>query len=72
VLAINSADDERNPPDKGPMERELKRVKNARLLVLPASENTLGHSTASFAKFWKKDLQELLQSVPKAPIQRRT
>jgi homoserine acetyltransferase len=30
VLAINSADDERNPPETGIMERELKRVKNAR------------------------------------------
>jgi homoserine O-acetyltransferase/O-succinyltransferase len=65
VLAINSADDERNPPETGLMERALKRVKNARLLVIPTSEDTLGHSTAYFAKFWKKDLQELLQTAPK-------
>ena len=31
VLAINSADDERNPPETGIMDRELKRIKNARL-----------------------------------------
>ena len=30
VLAINSADDERNPPELGIMEREIKRVKNGR------------------------------------------
>lgn len=29
LLAINSADDERNPPETGVMERELKRLKNA-------------------------------------------
>jgi hypothetical protein len=33
VLAIDSADDERNPPETGIMERELKRVKNARLFL---------------------------------------
>ena len=47
------------------MERELKRVKNARLLVIPTSEDTLGHSTAYFARFWKTDLQELLRTTPK-------
>jgi homoserine O-acetyltransferase len=47
------------------MEREIKRVKNARLLVMPTSDDTLGHSTAYFAKFWKKDLQELLQTASK-------
>jgi homoserine O-acetyltransferase/O-succinyltransferase len=63
VLAINSADDERNPPETGIMERELKRIKNARLF-LPASEDTRGHLTTIFAKFWKRQLQEFLQTVP--------
>jgi hypothetical protein len=35
---ISSADDERNPPETGIMERELERVKNARLFLIPASE----------------------------------
>jgi hypothetical protein len=35
LLAINSADDERNPPETGIMERELKRVKNGRLAGWP-------------------------------------
>jgi hypothetical protein len=51
VLAINSADDERNPPETGIMERELKRVKNARLFLIPSSESTSGHLTTSLAKF---------------------
>jgi homoserine O-acetyltransferase len=65
VLAINSADDERNPPETGLMERELKRIKNARLVVIPNGDNTVGHSTASFAKFWKDELQDLLVTAPR-------
>ena len=64
VLAINSADDERNPPETGIMERELKRIRNARLFLIPASEDTRGHLTTIFAKFWKRQLQEFLQTVP--------
>jgi homoserine O-acetyltransferase len=66
LLAINSADDERNPPETGIMERELKRVKNARLFIIPASEDTRGHGTTGFAKFWKQPVQELLQAAPRA------
>jgi homoserine O-acetyltransferase len=65
VLAINSADDERNPPETGIMERELKRIKNARLYLIPASEETRGHSTTGFAKFWKQALQAFLAATPK-------
>jgi homoserine O-acetyltransferase/O-succinyltransferase len=66
VLAINVADDERNPPETGIMERELKRIKNARLLLIPASEATGGHgTTGSSAKWYTKELQELLQTAPK-------
>jgi homoserine O-acetyltransferase len=65
LLAINSADDERNPPETGIMERELKRVKNARLFIIPASEDTRGHGTTGFAKFWKQPVQELLQTAPR-------
>jgi homoserine O-acetyltransferase len=64
VLAINAADDERNPPETGLMEREMKRVKNGRLLLIPASEDTRGHATTAFAKFYAKDLAEFLQSAP--------
>src|SRR5262249_47392343 len=65
VLAVNSADDERNPPETGIMERELKRVKNARLFLIPASENTAGHLTTSMAKFWKQPLEKLLSESPR-------
>ena len=65
LLAINSADDERNPPETGIMERELKRVKNGRLYLIPASEETRGHSTTAMAKFWKQQVQELLLTAPR-------
>ena len=65
LLAINSADDERNPPETGIMERELKRVKNGTLYLIPASEETRGHGTTGMAKFWKQQLQEFLQTVPR-------
>jgi homoserine O-acetyltransferase len=64
LLAINSADDERNPPETGIMERELKRVKNGRLHLIPASEETRGHGTTGMARFYAKELREFLLAVP--------
>jgi homoserine O-acetyltransferase len=64
VLAINSADDERNPPETGVTEAALKRIKNAKLLLIPASEATRGHGTTAFAKFYAKELGEFLGKVP--------
>jgi len=60
VLAINSADDERNPPELGIMDREIKRVKNGRFYLVPASETTRGHGTTGDARHWKHLLPELL------------
>lgn len=65
MLAINSADDERNPPETEIMERELKRINNAQLFLIPASDETRGHLTTGFAKFWKQQLQGWLETVPK-------
>jgi homoserine O-acetyltransferase len=65
LLAINSADDERNPPETGVMERELQRVKNGKLYLIPASADTRGHGTTAQARFYKQQLQELLQWAPR-------
>jgi homoserine O-acetyltransferase len=65
LLAINAADDERNPPETGLMERALKRVKNGRLHLIAASEETRGHGTTGMAKFYKQQLQELLRTAPR-------
>jgi homoserine O-acetyltransferase len=50
VLAINAADDERNPPETGVTEAAMKSVKDSRLFVIPASTQTSGHSTTANAK----------------------
>ena len=47
------------------LEREIKRVKRGRFLLIPASGETAGHGTTGQAKWWKKELGELLQSAPK-------
>lgn len=65
LLAINSADDERNPPELGVMENALKRVKNGRALLIPGSDQTTGHGTTGQAKFWKHELAELLKMAPR-------
>ena len=65
LLLINSADDERNPPETGVTEAAMKRVKNGRLLLIPASEDTRGHGTTGMAKFYAKELQAFLQSAPR-------
>ncbi len=67
VLAINSADDERNPPETGIMTREMKRLKRGELLLIPASVDTRGHGTTAMAKFWKDKLAEVLAKAPKIP-----
>lgn len=64
LLASNSADDERNPPDTGILEQAMKRVKTGRLLLIPASADTRGHGTTALAKFWKRQLQDFLDTTP--------
>ena len=66
VLAINAADDERNPPETGVMQAAIKRIKNARLYLIPASTETRGHLTTGNAKFYKEQLRELLATAPHA------
>jgi homoserine O-acetyltransferase len=65
VLAINAADDERNPPETGVEVEALKRVKNAKLYLIPASDQTSGHATTGNAKFYKQQLEEFLQAAPR-------
>ncbi len=64
VLAINAADDERNPPETGVTDAAMKQVKNGKLYLIPASSETKGHLTTGDAKFYKQQLQELLQTAP--------
>jgi homoserine O-acetyltransferase len=64
LLAINSADDERNPPETGVTEAAIKQIKHGSLYLIPASTETRGHGTTGSAKFYKLQLEELLRSAP--------
>lgn len=64
VLAINSADDEINPPDLGIMERLIPRAPNARYVLIPAGPTTRGHGTHTQAAVWKGELARFLDALP--------
>ncbi|MGY3447336.1 homoserine O-acetyltransferase [Bradyrhizobium sp. USDA 4473] len=64
LLAINAADDERNPPETGVTEAAVKRIKNGNIYLIPASTETRGHLTTGDARFYARQLQELLQTAP--------
>ena len=66
LLAINAADDERNPVELGILEREIKRIKNARYYQIPASAETRGHGTSGDARWWKQLLPDLLNEASTA------
>jgi homoserine O-acetyltransferase len=64
VMWVNSADDFINPPDLGIAEREIKRVPKGRFVLLPASDQTHGHGTHTWAAVWQQYLGQLLESPP--------
>ena len=67
LYAINSADDEVNPPELGILEREIKRVKRGRFILIPTSDQTRGHGTHSMPVIWGKYLAELLEESQSLP-----
>jgi len=62
VMFVNSADDFINPPELGIAEREIKRVKKGRFVLIPISEQTRGHGTHTSAALWQQYLKELLDT----------
>ena len=61
VMFVNSADDFINPPDLWIAEREIRRVRRGRFVLLPASAETRGHGSHTWARLWKAHLLELLE-----------
>ena len=61
LLAINAADDERNPPETGVTLEAIKQLKHGKLYLIPASSETRGHGTTASAKFYKEQIEELLR-----------
>jgi homoserine O-acetyltransferase len=69
LFAVNSEDDEVNPPELRILEREIQKVPRGRFILIPTSDETRGHGTHTRAVVWKKYLVELLQiSEPHAVL----
>ncbi len=60
LYAVNTADDEVNPPELGILEREIKKVKKGRYILIPTGPNTHGHGSHSRPELWSTYLEELL------------
>jgi homoserine O-acetyltransferase len=67
VLWINSADDFINPPELGIAEKMVKRMPNARFILLPISDATRGHGTHTVAAVWKDYLAEFMRATEPIP-----
>lgn len=67
LFAINSADDQVNPPELGILEQEIQNVPNGRSIILPISEETRGHASHSWPVLWQQHLRGLLDEV-KTPL----
>jgi homoserine O-acetyltransferase len=63
VLWINSADDYINPPELGIAEKMVKRMPNARFILIPISDATRGHGTHTDAAEWKDYLAEFMKET---------
>jgi homoserine O-acetyltransferase len=61
VTWINSADDFINPPEMPMAAADAKKIKLGKFIVIPAGPDTHGHGTHTWAKFWQKDLADLLK-----------
>ncbi|PWG03944.1 alpha/beta fold hydrolase [Sphingosinicella humi] len=60
ITWVNSSDDFINPWDYGIAEKAAARMPNARYVLIKATDDTRGHSTHTWAKFWKDELIDLL------------
>jgi homoserine O-acetyltransferase len=58
---VNSADDFINPPDLRIAEPAARRMPGVRFVLIPASPETRGHGTHTWARFWKGELVDLLR-----------
>jgi len=64
VLAINSADDQVNPPELGIVEPLIAKVKQAKFILIPIGPETRGHGTHSLPRVWGNYLKDFLATLP--------
>jgi homoserine O-acetyltransferase len=65
VLWINSADDFVNPPELGIAEKTVTQMPRAKFILIPISDATRGHDTATRAAVWKQYLIDFLAQTEK-------
>jgi len=63
LLAINFGDDGTNAPELGTLEAGVKRIKNARYVIVPGTKETHGHFTHLRAKFWASHVAEFMKEL---------
>lgn len=61
LTIVNSADDFINPPELGTLERDIKRVKQGKYVLLSITDATRGHGTHTLPAIWKGHLDDLLK-----------
>ncbi len=61
LIAVNSADDQINPPELGILEREIKKVPRGKYVLIPISAATRGHGSHTVADLWKRHVEDLLR-----------
>jgi homoserine O-acetyltransferase len=61
LTAINSADDQINPPELKIIDVDIQRVKKGKYVLLPITPETRGHGTHTWPAIWQQHLAELLQ-----------
>lgn len=69
LIAVNTADDQINPPELGILEREARaglKEGLGKVVVLPITDETRGHGSHTVAKLWKHLLEELLLKTEKS------
>lgn len=64
ILHINSADDFVNPPELNNVEPYVAKLKNAKFVMLPITDQTRGHGTHSLPAIWGRLFADFLSSLP--------
>lgn len=60
VMAVNTADDQINPPELAIAEKEIGRVAHGKFVLIPIGPQTRGHGTHTIAAVWETYLAQLL------------
>lgn len=68
LYAVNSADDQVNPPELGILDQEIRKLPKGKYILLPITDKTTGHGTHSNPAIWGDHLRELLSVSARMPV----